>query len=201
MVIDCYPLVGKNIIKHQVLRETIRKLADQITEHYKKLVSIKNPLLIIGILKGCHPFMSDLLKHINLPVIIEYVSADSYHGATTSCALEVVLSPSLLRDLKNQHVLVLDDVYDTGKSFHALTKELKPYDIMCIEFCVLFNKQSPKLFKTSVKWSGLVVPNQFLIGFGLDYRYMYRNLNDVYLLTDHEVELLNQQLSLINNSD
>jgi hypoxanthine phosphoribosyltransferase len=133
-------------------------------------------LTVVAILHGSMIFMSDLLRRIDLPIKIESISVASYHGGTTSSGT-VTFNQVNLPDIEGKHVLVLDDILDTGRTLRAildrLMEEGKPESVKA---CVLLDKKEARVVEAPADYVGFEIGDEFVIGYGLDYRGHYRNL-------------------------
>jgi len=146
------------------------KLGTQITEDYKD----KKPLLI-GLLKGCIPFMSNLAKHIDLYVDIEYLSVSSYHGGITSTG-DVKITKDSDISLKNRDVLIIEDIVDTANTITTMLEVFKNRGARSVKVVTLLDKPAGRLKPYVPDYIGTTIPNQFVVGYGLDYNELYRNL-------------------------
>lgn len=146
------------------------RLGKEITKDYKD-----KDLVLVGLLNGCNPFFSDLLKYIDLKVQIDYMVASSYHG-TIKSTREVQILKDLTLSIQNKHVVIVDDIIDTGNTLNSIKRLLSLKGALSIEACVLLDKASAREEEFNVKYFGTVIPNEFVVGYGLDYGEYYRNL-------------------------
>lgn len=145
-------------------------LGKQITQDYKD----KNPVLI-GLLKGCMPFMSDLSKKIDLKVDMAYMSVSSYHGGINSSG-DVKIKMDLDIPIKNRHVIIVEDIVDTGNTIVTITELLKHRGAVSVEIVTLLDKPAGRVKPYVPKYIGMTIPKAFVVGYGLDYNEYYRNL-------------------------
>ncbi|QVK21207.1 hypoxanthine phosphoribosyltransferase [Mycoplasmatota bacterium] len=157
------------------IREICKRLGNQIDEDYQN----KNPMLV-GLLKGCVPFIGDLGKYITIPIEMEYMDVSSYHGAKSS--LEVKILKDLDSPVKGRHVLIAEDIVDTGFTLTKVIQLLKYRGAASVEVVTLLNKEEGRLTKMVPKYIGQEIPNRFVVGYGLDYNQKYRNLPYVGIL-------------------
>lgn len=137
--------------------------------------------LLVGVLKGVFPFMSDLLRTITIPVEVDFIAIASYSAETRHQGV-VRLQKDLDRPIKGRHVLFVEDVVDTGLTLNYLLKNLRAREPASLKVCTLFNKQRRRLISIPVQYQGFELPDKFVVGYGLDYRELYRNLPFVGLL-------------------
>ncbi len=131
---------------------------------------------VIAILHGSLIFMADLLRRVHLPLKIESVSIASYHGATESSGL-VTFNQLHLPEVKGEHVLILDDILDSGRTLEAITKKLEEEcRPASIKVCVLLDKRASRVTDIEADFVGFKIEDEFVVGYGLDYRGHYRNL-------------------------
>ncbi|MBN1693643.1 MAG: hypoxanthine phosphoribosyltransferase [Dehalococcoidales bacterium] len=168
----------KVLVSRAELKSTVDKLAADITRDYHD----KNPLLL-GILKGVFVFMSDLVRRLDFPLEIEFVRLSSYSsGRETSGNVKMV--QGLEMDIKDRHVLVVEDIIDTGTSLASLLDYLKKKKPASLKLCALTDKPSRRRIPLKIDYLGLTVPDKFLVGYGLDCDQKYRNLPDICVLEE-----------------
>ena len=145
-------------------------LARQITEDYRG-----KEIIALAVLQGSIIFVADLLRRISLPLQVESLKVSSYHGGTESSG--TVTFHHELPDLRGKHVLILDDILDTGRTLHALCQrideEMQPASI---RVCVLLEKRKERAKEVDADYVGFEIDDEFVIGYGLDYQGRYRNL-------------------------
>jgi hypoxanthine phosphoribosyltransferase/bifunctional protein TilS/HprT len=167
-------MLEKDIEKILVTNEEIvaisKRLGKQITEDYRD----KNPV-IIGLLKGCLPFMAELIKHIDIYCQIELMGVQSYHGGTESSG-NVKITKDLDISIENRHVLIAEDIVDTGRTINVVKNLLKYRGALSVEVVTLLDKPSGRTEDFTPKYIGTTIPKEFVVGFGLDYDEFYRNL-------------------------
>lgn len=159
------------LFHEQTILSRLDEIAAQITEEYRG-----KDLTVVAVLNGSFMFMADLLRRIPLPVKIDCLSVSSYHGGTESTG-EVTFHQNELPDIDERHVLVIDDILDTGLTLHAicekLHRECRPLSIEC---CVLLAKRKTRSAEAEAKYVGFEIGDEFVVGYGLDYDEHYRNL-------------------------
>jgi hypoxanthine phosphoribosyltransferase len=155
------------------LEERVRQIGRQITEDYAGL-----PLLLVGVLKGAFIFMSDLARAIDLPVEIDIMAIASYGAGTTSSGV-IRIVKDLDADLTGRHVLVVEDIVDSGITLSYLRRNLMARQPASLEVCALLVKESARAIEPTLKYVGCRIPADFVVGYGLDVAERYRNLPEV----------------------
>ncbi len=151
------------------IERAITDLGNQISIDYKG----KNPILL-GVLKGCFVFMADLIRAINIPSEAEFISAHSYGSGTNPG--ELTLSGGSDVSLKDRHILLVEGVVDTGRTMVSIFESIKSLEPASVEIVTLLNKTGRRELPIDIKYAGLHVENDFVIGYGLDHNQLYRNL-------------------------
>ena len=155
-----------------------KRLGTQISNDYQG-----KELLIIGVLKGCNPFMSDLLKYITIPCKIDYIICSSYHGGTTSGGF-VELKKDVEQSVENKHIIIVEDIVDTGRTLNMVSELFKSRKCLSVEVCTLLDKKEGRVVEFTPKYIGDDVENLFVVGYGLDYAELYRNLPYIGVLNE-----------------
>jgi hypoxanthine phosphoribosyltransferase len=140
-----------------------------------------NQPLVVGVLKGVFPFMSDLLRYITIPVEVDFMAIASYSSESRDKGL-VRLQKDLDEPITGRHVLFVEDVIDTGLTLNYLLQNLRAREPASLKVCALFNKDRRRLISVPIQYKGFDLPDKFVVGYGLDYRELYRNLPYVGLL-------------------
>jgi hypoxanthine phosphoribosyltransferase len=146
------------------------QLAAEISAEYRD-----RDLTVIAILNGSIILMADLLRRIPLPLKLDCLSVASYHGGTTTSG-EVVFKQMALPDVENRHVLILDDILDSGVTLAAIREKLATRRPLSVKTCVLLRKRKPRRRRVEVDYVGFDIGDEFVVGYGLDYMEQYRNL-------------------------
>ena len=132
-------------------------------------------LTVIAVLNGSLIFMADLLRRIPLPLKLDCLSVASYHGGTKSSG-EVVFRQVSLPDVAGRHILILDDILDSGLTLNAIRRKLAEVDPLSVRVCVLLEKRIERAAPVDADYVGFKIGNEFVVGYGLDYMERYRNL-------------------------
>jgi hypoxanthine phosphoribosyltransferase len=160
------------------IKSVVKKLASAITRDYHD----KNPLLI-GVLKGSFVLLADLVRQLDFPLEVEFARLSSYgSGTQTSGKVKLAQEPKLA--IKSRHVLVVEDIIDTGITVDFLMKYLKKKKPASLKLCVLTDKPSRRRVPVKIDYKGIEVPDKFLVGYGLDYDEKHRNLRDICVLEE-----------------
>ncbi|MDQ6764853.1 MAG: hypoxanthine phosphoribosyltransferase [Verrucomicrobiota bacterium] len=146
------------------------ELAAEITADYSD-----RELTVIAVLNGSLIFMADLLRRIPLPLKLDCLSVASYHGGTKSTG-EVVFRQVALPDVQGRHILLLDDILDSGRTLDAIRQKLQEANPMSVRVCVLLVKKIERAAHIEADYVGFEIGNEFVVGYGLDYMERYRNL-------------------------
>ena len=156
------------LISEQDVRSRIAELGQEITNFYQHK-NIHTPLVVVGLLRGSFMFMADLVREIHLPVEIDFMTTSSYGNAMNSNH-DVRISKDLDGDIKGKHVLIVEDIIDTG---YTLQKVREPSSLT---ICTLLDKPSRREVDVPVDWVGFTIPDEFVVGYGIDYAQRHRNL-------------------------
>ncbi|HMC66594.1 MAG TPA: hypoxanthine phosphoribosyltransferase, partial [Gemmataceae bacterium] len=158
------------------IQQRVRELARQIKGDYGN-----QPVTIVGVLTGSLMFLADLVRHLDLPLRIGLIQASSYRGAATSPG-PLQVHPELLPDVRGRHVLLLDDILDTGQTLHHLVRHLRTLEPESVRVAVLLRKQGRQQVPVDPDYCGFDIPNAFVVGYGLDFNDEYRHLPYVAVL-------------------
>ena len=162
--------VEEVLIPEEVLHDRIRELGRQISAEYKD----KEPLLV-GILTGAFVFMADLLRSITIPCHVDFMATASYGAGTESSGIVRILK-DINQSIEGRHVLVVDDIIDTGLTMDYMLETLKARYPASLRICALLDKRPRRLREVPIDFSGFEIPDKFVVGYGLDYAGHYRNL-------------------------
>lgn len=148
----------------------IRELGAQITKEYAG-----KEITMICILKGAAPFACELAKRIDLPVEMDFMRCSSYGNETESSGV-VKIDLDLDRPVRDKHILIVEDIIDTGRTMHYLLDILKSRGPADVKLCALLDKPDRRVTDVDIDYTGFVIPDKFIVGYGLDYAQRYRNL-------------------------
>ena len=170
----------KIIITREEIARRVAELAAELSRDYKD----KNPLFI-GVLKGSFVFMSDLIRIMNIPVEIDFIRLSSY-GACTESSGRIKVLKRLETPIKGRHVLVVEDIVDSGYTLRFLFDYLKRRKPASVKVCVLFDKPSRRETEVPVDYVGFQIPDAFVVGYGLDFGEKFRYLPDLCILEERD---------------
>ena len=170
------PDVKEVLISSEEIQDRVREIGARITEEYSG-----ERLLLIGVLRGAVVVMGDLMRHIDLPCEIDFMDISSYGSGTSSSGVVRILK-DLEEDITDRHVLIVEDIVDTGLTLSYLRRSLLARRPASLEICALLTKPSRRRVELDVKYLGFEVPDEFVVGYGLDYDGAYRNLPDICVL-------------------
>jgi hypoxanthine phosphoribosyltransferase len=173
----------KNIlISEESIRERVHEMGRIISSDYKD----RNPVFI-GILKGALTFMADLIREIPLKLKYDFIAISSY-GASTRSSGTVRIQKDLDYDIKGEHVLIVEDIVDTGLTLHFLLENLRVRNPKSIKICTLLDKPMKRRILIRPDYNGFEIPDVFVVGYGLDYNENYRNLPYIGILKEAMLE-------------
>lgn len=165
------------LLTEEQIKAKVAELGKILAEEYRD----KNPV-VVGVLKGVVIFYADMIRAMGIPCQMDFMCVSSYQGTQSSGRTQI--SKDLSCDISGRHVLILEDIFDTGNSLEFITNHLKNKGAASLKICTLLDK--PERRKPGVKvqcdWTGFVIPNEFVVGYGLDYDEKYRNLPYVGIL-------------------
>ena len=162
--------LAKTLISQQEIQNIIKRLGEQITSDYKG-----KKLLLVSVLKGSVVFMADLIREIDLPCEIDFMVVSSY-GSRTSTSGNVKILKDLNIDVNEYHILIVEDILDSGVTLSSLKQILKSRNPASFKICTFLDKPERRKADITADYVGAVVPDEFVVGYGLDYNEKYRNL-------------------------
>lgn len=174
--------IEKVLIDEDVIQRRLAVLAEKVIADFDG-----KPMVAVALLKGAVLFVADLIRHIPLPMEFELLNVSSYHGGTKSSG-EVLFLDQRQPDLHGKHVLLLDDILDTGLTMEAVTAKLKEQGAEEVKTCVLLAKDIPRDTVKEADYTGFVIGDEFVVGYGLDYQDRYRNLPYVGILKSSVIQ-------------
>ena len=158
------------LINQQQIIEKVKELGLQISKDYQG-----KELIVVGILKGAIIFLSDLIRSIEVPLTLDFMAVSSY-GAGTSSSGAVRILKDLECSVEGKHLLVVEDIVDTGLTLKYLLDNLKARDPASIRICTFLDKPSRRLIPVQPDYNGFAIPDRFVVGYGLDFNEQYRHL-------------------------
>lgn len=158
------------LISEETLAKRVHELGQEISADYAD-----KEILMIGVLRGAVIFMADLARAIDRPVAIDFIAVSSY-GASTHSSGVVRILKDLDEDVKDKHLLIVEDIVDSGLTLKYLVENLLSRKPASVKICTLLSKPSRRKVEVTVNYNGFTVPDRFVVGYGLDYAEKYRNL-------------------------
>ena len=162
--------IERVLISEAELAERIRTLAAELRPIYEE-----QDLIMVGVLKGAIMFMTDLARELRLPLEMDFMAVSSYGNATQSSGV-VRINKDLDSSIEGRNVLLVEDIIDSGNTLRYLVENLRSRNPASLRVCALLDKQVPRKADVEVEFVGFRIPNQFVVGYGLDYAEHYRNL-------------------------
>ena len=162
--------IEKVLLSEETIAAKVKELGAQIAKDYAD----KNPL-IVSVLRGSFVFMADLVRAIDVPCIVDFMSVSSYGGGTTSSG-EVKITKDFDVSIEGRHLIIVEDILDSGRTLSYLMKTLKARGAASIALCTFLDKPERRVVPVEVAYKGFTVPDAFIVGYGLDYDQKYRNL-------------------------
>ena len=159
------------LISAEAIAARVRELGAQITADYADKANV----VVIGVLKGSVIFLADLVRHVALPVYVDFIGISSYGDATVSSGV-VQITQDLSRPIEGKHVIVVEDIVDTGHTVHYLLENLGTRRPASIKLASLLHKPERQEREVQIDYLGFTIPNKFVVGYGLDISQQYRNL-------------------------
>lgn len=165
-----YDIVKEVLVTEEEIQSKIKELGERITADYKG----KN-LMLVGILKGAVMFLSDLAKNIKMPVLIDFMAVSSYGSSSESTGIVRIIK-DLESSIDDKDILIVEDIIDTGLTLSYLTDNLRKRGAKSVKIVTLLDKPERRKVEVPVDYTGFTIPDEFVIGYGIDYAEKYRNL-------------------------
>ena len=164
------PYIERVLVSEEEIKKTVTRLADQINKDYNG-----EELLVVVILKGSMIFAADLVKELTMPVTIDFMRASSYGSGTASSGF-INIKQDLGTDISGKNVLIIEDIIDSGNTLHEIKELLRERNPKTIRICTLLDKPARRVTPVDVEYSGIAIPDEYVVGYGLDYNEILRNL-------------------------
>lgn len=162
-------VIGKPLFTTEQIQAKVKELADRISEDYKN-----KDILAVGILKGAFMFFSDLVRAIKVPLMVDFIIASSY--VKTDTTGEVKVHYDLRGDISDKDVLLIEDIVDTGITLNLVRERILARSPSSLKICTLLDKKERRIVDVPLDYVGFVIPNEYVVGYGLDYDDKFRNL-------------------------
>lgn len=173
-----YEVSEEILITKQEIDDMVQRLGKQITEDYRD-----KDLVLIGVLKGAFIFMADLCRAVDVPLAVDFIAMQSY-GKETQTSGVVRLIKDVDMDIHGKDIIIVEDIIDSGLTLQKLTELMEAREPRSIALCTAFDKPSRRKVNIDVDYVGIEVPDEFIIGYGLDYDEIYRNIPEIRILQD-----------------
>ncbi|MBZ2026255.1 hypoxanthine phosphoribosyltransferase [Streptococcus sanguinis] len=170
--------IKKILISHDEIVDAAKKLGQQLTKDYQG----KNPIFV-GILKGSVPFMAELIKHIDTHIELDFMLVSSYHGGTASSGVINVIK-DIDQDITGRDILFVEDIIDTGQTLKNLCNLFKERNAASVKIATLLDKPEGRVVEINADYTCFTIPNEFVVGYGLDYNENYRNIPYIGILKE-----------------
>jgi len=170
--------VAEVLLSEEQIRTKVAELGRQISADYGA-----GELTLVSVLKGSLPFMADLMRQITVPLRIDLMEVSSYGGLTTESSGLVRILKDLSSSIDGRDVLLVEDIIDTGLTLNYLLRYLRGKNPRTLKICALLDKPARRLVDIAIDYTGFTIPDQFVVGYGLDYGELYRNLRYVGVLS------------------
>jgi len=175
--VDLSADIGEVLLTEEAIAARVAELGRRISEDYAG-----RNLTLVSVLKGSLPFMADLMRQISLPLRIDLMEVSSYGGTATESSGLVRIMKDLSKSIDGEDVLLVEDIIDTGLTLNYLIRYLRGKNPATLRICTLLDKPARRLVEIPVDYRGFEIPDQFVVGYGLDYGEQYRNLRFVGVL-------------------
>jgi len=172
-----HPDITKVLVTAEQISARIGEIAAEIDDFYRD-----SDVLLVGVLKGAVPFMADLARAMEIPTTQDWMAVSSYGSGTMSSGVVRILK-DLDTDVKDRDILIIEDIIDSGLTLSWLTANLKARGAASVEIVTLLRKPDAAKVEIAVRWVGFDIPNEFVVGYGLDYDERYRSLDGVGVLS------------------
>jgi hypoxanthine phosphoribosyltransferase len=169
--------VSQILLSEEQIQAKVRELGGRISADYAG-----RDLTLVSVLKGSLPFMADLMRSITIPVQIDLMEVSSYGGTATESSGLVRILKDLSSSIDGRHVLIVEDIIDTGLTLNYLVRYLGGKNPASLRICTLLDKRARRLVEIAIDYRGFEIPDQFVVGYGLDFNEVYRNLRFVGVL-------------------
>ena len=170
-------ILGEVLFPGSVIKEKITELGTAITEDYKN----KEPILI-SVLRGGVFFLSDLVRKIDLEISVDFIGISTYQFEDSAMTGVVKITKDLEEPVENKDIIIVEDIIDTGLTISYLLRNLKSRYPKSVEICTLLDRNTRRIADINIKYAGFTIGEEFVVGYGLDYKQKYRNLNSIYHL-------------------
>lgn len=173
-------IIKEEFVSQDEIAATVKRLGAEITESYK---NSEDSLIVVGLLKGAFIFMADLVRHIEVPLMVDFMTVSSYGDGTVSSG-DVKIVMDLDQSIEGRDVLLVEDIVDTGNTFKKVVRMLSNRNPKSLRTCTFLNKPSRRQVDLDLDFCGMDIPDAFVCGYGLDYAQRFRDLPYIGILED-----------------
>jgi hypoxanthine phosphoribosyltransferase len=162
-------IVGKPLLTQEQIQTRVNQIAAKLSEDYRN-----KDIVAIGLLKGAFMFFSDLLRRLKAPVIVDFLIASSYEKTASTGKVDIYAD--IRENIKDRDVLLIEDIVDTGLTLSAIRQHILSFQPASLKICVFLDKKERRIKEVPLDYVGFEIPDEFVVGYGLDYENEYRNL-------------------------
>jgi len=173
--------IKKILVSEEEIIEKGKELGKEISDYYRQ---DPHPLMVVGLLKGSVPFLSELIKRMDIDIEVDFMDVSSYAGTHST---EVKIIKDIESTATDKNVLIVEDIVDTGKTLSKVVDIFKHKGANTVKIVTLLNKPGGRCVEIEPDWTGFVIPDEFVIGYGLDYNQRYRNLPYVGVIKEEAI--------------
>jgi hypoxanthine phosphoribosyltransferase len=166
------PEITKKLVDEDEIKSIVKRLGAEITAHYGAL---EHELIVIGLLRGSFVFMADLIREIKIPLMVDFMTVSSYGDGTVSSG-DVKIVMDVDSSIEGRDILLVEDIVDTGRTFAKVVRMMKNRKPNSVKTCTFLNKPAARISEVQVDFCGKDIPDEFVVGYGLDYGQLYRNV-------------------------
>ncbi len=167
----------EEIISEKDILKKVEEIGKTITKDFEG-----EKILIVSVLKGSFIFTADLVRHISLPVEVAFIAASSYEDSSVSSG-NLKIRYDIDIPCKDKKIILVEDIVDTGLTINRIKDYLYNLGAECVKICTIFNKPDRRIMEVDIDYNGFIIPNEFVVGYGLDYKNQYRNLRNLCKIT------------------
>lgn len=186
------PILGRVLFPSQVIKEKVSQLGKEITEDYSD-----RELLLISVLRGGVFFFTDLARSIDLEISIDFMGISTYAQTSLKSTGIVKITKDLEESIEGKNIIIVEDIIDTGLTISYLLRNLKSRYPNSIEICTLLDRNIRRIADIKIKYIGFTIGEEFVVGYGLDYKQKYRNLESIYEL---KLDMVKKDIETIQNN-
>lgn len=171
-----HPDAERILLTEEEIKKRVSELGAAISRDYAE-----QEIIVVGILKGALIFMADLVRTLSIPARLDFMVVSSYGAASKSSGVVRILK-DLEQSMEERHVIIVEDIVDSGLTLNYLAANLKSREPASLKICTLLDKPDRRKVDVQLDYNGFVIPDEFVVGYGLDYNEKYRNLRDIIVL-------------------